>query len=68
LDRRQPQGVKCHTDQTERWFEARKLEMLPCHYFHVTITVPKELRDALRANQRDGYPLLMPPPENLWAS
>jgi len=50
---------KCHTDQTERWLEARKLEMLPCHYFHVTITVPKELRDALRANQRDGYPLLM---------
>jgi hypothetical protein len=50
---------KCHTDQTERWLKARKLEMLPCHYFHVTITVPKELRDALRSNQRDGYPLLM---------
>jgi hypothetical protein len=50
---------KCHTDQTKRWLKARKLEMLPCHYFHVTITVPKELREALRANQRDGYPLLM---------
>ena len=21
---------KCHTDQTERWLEARKIEMLPC--------------------------------------
>ena len=50
---------KCHTDQTERWLAARKLEMLPCRYFHVTITVPKELRDVLRANQRDGYALLM---------
>lgn len=50
---------KCHTDQTERWLAARKLEMLPCRYFHVTITVPEELRDVLRANQRDGYALLM---------
>ena len=50
---------KCHTDQTKRWFEARKIEMLPCRYFHVTITVPEELRDVLRANQRDGYALLM---------
>jgi Transposase zinc-binding domain len=24
---------KCHTDDTQRWLEARKLEMLPCHYF-----------------------------------
>ena len=50
---------KCHTDQTKRWLEARKIEMLPCRYFHVTITVPEELRDVLRANQRDGYALLM---------
>src|SRR3974377_1713980 len=50
---------KCHTDQTKRWLEARKIEMLPCRYFHVTITVPAQLRDWLRANQRDGYALLM---------
>jgi hypothetical protein len=50
---------KCHTDQTERWLQARKLEMLPTPYFHVTITVPEELRAVLRANQRDGYALLM---------
>ena len=30
-------------------------EMLPTPYFHVTVTVPEELRQALRANQRDGY-------------
>jgi hypothetical protein len=50
---------KCHTGQTERWLAARQAEMLPTHYFHVTVTVPEELRDTLRANQRDGYALLM---------
>jgi Putative transposase/Transposase zinc-binding domain len=50
---------KCHTGDTERWLEARKLEMLPCHYFHVTVTVPEQLRHGLRANQQDGYALLM---------
>ena len=28
-------------------------------YFHVTVTVPEELRDTLRSHQRDGYALLM---------
>ena len=50
---------KCHTEQTERWLEARRAEMLPIPYFHITITVPEELRDVLRANQRDGYAMLM---------
>jgi hypothetical protein len=50
---------KCHTDQAERWLAARKAEVLPCPYFHVTITVPQELRDILRVNQKDGYTLLM---------
>ena len=49
----------CHRDQTERWLDARKAELLPCPYFHVTVTVPAELRDILRANQRDGYAALM---------
>ena len=50
---------KCHSKQTNDWLEARKAEMLPTDYFHVTITVPEELRALLRANQRDGYALLM---------
>jgi hypothetical protein len=33
--------------------------MLPVPYFHITITVPEELREVLRANQRDGYGVLM---------
>ncbi len=50
---------KCHTSQIERWLEARQAEMLSAPYFHVTVTVPKELRAVLRANQRDGYAILM---------
>ena len=50
---------KCHTNQTEHWLRARQAEMLPTSYFHVTVTVPEELREVLRAHQRDGYALLM---------
>src|SRR6266849_732467 len=50
---------KCHTEQTQAWLDRRTAEMLPAPYFHVTITVPEELRPALRSNQRDGYSLLI---------
>jgi hypothetical protein len=38
---------------------ARQAELLACPYFHVTVTVPAELRHVLRANQRNGYAALM---------
>jgi hypothetical protein len=50
---------KCHTSQTQEWLERRQAELLPVPYFHITITVPAELRAVLRANQRDGYGVLM---------
>jgi len=50
---------KCHAEQTQEWLEARRAEILPCDYFHVTVTVPEELRSLLRANQLDGYAVLM---------
>jgi hypothetical protein len=50
---------KCHTDQAERWLKARQSELLPCHYFHITVTVPQELRETLRSRQKIAYPLLM---------
>jgi hypothetical protein len=50
---------KCHTAQTQRWLEHRQAELLPVPYFHITVTVPAELRELLRANQRDGYGVLM---------
>jgi hypothetical protein len=50
---------KCHTAQTQVWLERRRDEMLPVPYFHITVTLPAELREVLRANQRDGYGVLM---------
>ena len=50
---------KCHANETRRWLESRKAGMLPVPYFHITITVPEELRAVLRSNQRDGYAALM---------
>jgi Putative transposase/Transposase zinc-binding domain len=49
----------CHRDETNHWLSRRKAELLPCSYFHVTVTVPAELRDVLRSNQKDGYAALM---------
>lgn len=50
---------KCHTAQTTAWLERRQAEMLPVPYFHITVTLPAELHDLLRAHQRDGYAALM---------
>ena len=50
---------KCHTSQTQEWLGRRQAEMLPVPYFHITVTVPAELRTVLRAHQRDGYAALM---------
>ena len=49
----------CHRDQTEDWLAARAAEMLPTGHFHVTVTVPAELRAVLRRHQRVGYGVLM---------
>jgi len=50
---------KCHTAQTQEWLEHRQAEMLPVPYFHITATLPAELREVLRSHQRDGYAVLM---------
>src|SRR5215468_895608 len=50
---------KCHAEQTQAWLEQRRAEMLPVPYFHVTVTVPEQLRAALRRHQIDGYGALM---------
>lgn len=49
----------CHGEQTQSWLEQRRAEMLPVPHFHVTVTVPEELRIALRRHQVDGYGLLI---------
>jgi len=49
----------CHTAQTRQWLQARSEEILPCPYYHLTVTVPRGLRAAFRSNQRDCYSLFM---------
>ena len=50
---------KCHAAQTQAWLEQRREEILPVPYFHVTVTVPEQLRAALRRHQIDGYGALI---------
>jgi hypothetical protein len=50
---------KCHGAQTRAWLDQRRAEMLPVPYFHVTVTVPEELREALRRHQKAGYGALI---------
>jgi Putative transposase/Transposase zinc-binding domain len=50
---------KCHTVQTQEWLQHRQAEMLPVPYFHITATVPAQLREVLRSHQRHGYAVLM---------
>ena len=52
-------GTLASLAQTQEWLERRQAEMLPVPYFHITITVPAELRTVLRAHQRVGYGVLM---------
>jgi hypothetical protein len=49
----------CHAAQTQQWLVDRQEELLPCPYFHLTATVPEELRDLFRGNQQVLYDLLM---------
>ncbi len=50
---------KCHGKQTRQWLEKRQAELLPCDYFHAVATVPSELRDTFRREQKFMYGLLM---------
>jgi hypothetical protein len=42
---------QCHGEQTEKWLEMRRAELLPVPYFHVVFTLPAELREIVRSNQ-----------------
>src|SRR5512140_2266478 len=50
---------KCHGTQTRQWLQERQAELLPCGYFHATVTVPPELHATLRLRQKAMYGLLM---------
>lgn len=50
---------KCQGKRTKEWLGQREAELLPCDYFHAVATVPSELRDAFRRDQKFMYGLLM---------
>jgi len=50
---------KCHGSQTRQWLQEREAELLPCDYFHAVTTVPPELQDVFRRQQKFMYGLLM---------
>jgi putative transposase/transposase-like zinc-binding protein len=50
---------KCHGKETGAWLEKRETELLPVRYFHLVFTLPQELRDPVRRNQKALYAILM---------
>jgi DNA-directed RNA polymerase subunit RPC12/RpoP len=49
----------CHRDQIHQWLEQRTAELLPCDYFHVTVTIPDALHPVFRRYQKRMYSLLI---------
>ena len=50
---------KCHRAQTERWLATQRTHLLPCAYYLLTFTLPRELRALARDHPRPVYSLLM---------
>lgn len=49
----------CHESDRNAWLEKRQQERLPVPYFHAVFTLPKELHEIIRSNQKTGYALIM---------
>jgi len=49
---------QCQSHKATLWLERQMERMLPGHHFMVTFTVPQELRDFIRSNQRICYAAL----------
>lgn len=46
---------KCQHEQTQSWLKVQQELLLPVPYFFLTFTLPSELRDLVRANQKILY-------------
>lgn len=46
---------KCQSMAREEWVEKRRAELLPVQYFHFVFTLPSELHDIIRYNERLLY-------------
>jgi hypothetical protein len=43
---------KCHGKDTQSWLDRCREALLPVTYFHLVFTLPQELREIVRANQK----------------
>ena len=50
---------KCHGQQTQRWLAKHQPRLLPCGYYFLTFTLPKELRGLAWSHQKAVYGLLL---------
>lgn len=48
----------CQAGKSDEWLKKQKEKVLPVNYFMITFTVPKELRDLIRSNQKVCYAAL----------
>lgn len=55
----------CQHHESQRWLERQQQKRVPCEYFLVTFTVPRELRGLAFAHQRLFYNALM---STAWAT
>jgi hypothetical protein len=49
----------CQHQAVQAWLQKQRDRLLPCHYFLITFTVPKEVRVALLRHPREGYAAMM---------
>jgi hypothetical protein len=45
----------CHQYKAEEWLDTQMQNLLPSHYFLLTVTLPEGIRDIARSNQRVLY-------------
>ena len=50
---------RCGRDDAAAWLEAQRARLLPAPYFLVTLTVPEELREPVRAAMKPWYGALL---------
>lgn len=48
----------CQQKKADEWLEKQMKKLLPTHYFLLTITLPEQLRDVVRSNQKKAYAAL----------
>lgn len=49
----------CHARETQKWLDKRNAQILGCGYYHIIITIPRQIRSFFLADQKEMYSLLM---------